>query len=124
MRGAVEPLPVGGVREPEVGAQVDHEHVRAELLGYCGGLPVGQRQEHHVMPGERLGGRLRQHPVGQRRELRLQLPEPAPRAGVPGERPDLDPGMPEQQPQQLPTRISAGPGHRHTHHHADLLHLA
>ncbi|CAK7282294.1 hypothetical protein SGPA1_20260 [Streptomyces misionensis JCM 4497] len=117
VRGAVELLPVGRVPEPEVGAHVDHEHVRAELFGDGGGLPVRQREEHHVVPGERLGRGLLEHPVRQGPQVRLESAEPLPRVGVPGQRPDLDLGVREQQPQNLATRVPARPGNRRTYRH-------
>ena len=58
MGAAVEPLPLGRVAEPEVGAAVDHERVVAEPGGEGTGLAVRQREEHHVVAGERLDGGL------------------------------------------------------------------
>ena len=64
------------------------------------------------MAGRVLGGGVGHHPVGQRRQVRLVLPQPPPGAGSGRDRADLDVGMAEQQAEQLPARIPGGPSHR------------
>ena len=65
-----------------------------------------------------------QHPAGQRQQVRMVFGERGARAGRGGQRADGQPtvgvgGMPEQQPQDLSTRITAGTGHRHRSHAGD-----
>ncbi|CAM5245191.1 hypothetical protein SALBM311S_10145 [Streptomyces alboniger] len=91
--GAVDLLPVGRVLEPEVGAHVDDEHLRAELLGDGGGLPVRQREEDDIVPGENVGRGLLEHTVGERQQVRLERPELLARVGVAGQGTDLDLGV-------------------------------
>ena len=75
MAAAVELLPGGRVGEPEVGAAVDDHHLVAELGRDRAGLAVRQREEDHVVAGERLGGGLLEDPVGQRDQVRLEAAE-------------------------------------------------
>ncbi|MGX1094617.1 hypothetical protein RKD47_005298 [Streptomyces albogriseolus] len=124
MRGAVERLPVGGVLQPEVGAHVDHQHLVAELLGDGGGLAVRQGEEDDVVPGERLGGGRLQHPVGQGEQVRLERAQPLSGVGVPGQGADLDPGVGQEQTQQLTARVPTRSGHRRTYRHDNLLLMA
>lgn len=121
MGRAVEPLPVRRVLEAEVGAHVDDEHLRAELLGHGGGLPVRQREEHHLVPGEDLGGRLLEHPVGQGQQVRLEPAQTLARVGVAGQCTDLDLGVREQQAQHFAARITTRSRHRHAYRHGTLL---
>ncbi|GAA3241198.1 hypothetical protein GCM10020256_63950 [Streptomyces thermocoprophilus] len=117
VRGAVEGLPVGGVLQPEVGAHVDDEHVGAELFGDGRGLAVRQREEDHVVPGERVGGGLREHSVGQRQQMRLERAERLSGVGVAGQGADLDLGVGEEKTQDFSARVSARSGHRHSYCH-------
>lgn len=117
VRRPVEGVPVGGVLEPVVGAHVDDEHVLTELRGDGGGLPVRQREEHDVVPGEHVGGGRLQRPPGEGDEVRLQRTERLPGVGVPGQRADLHLGVREQQAQHFPARVPTRPGHRYTYHH-------
>ena len=91
---AVEPLPGGGVGEPEVGAAVDdHDVVRRSCGGERAGLAVRQGEEDDVVPGERLElGRL-EHPVGQRHQVGLEGAERLARVGGAGQGADLDLGV-------------------------------
>lgn len=75
VRGAVVRLPVGGLLEPEVGAHVDDEDVRAELLGDGGGLAVRQGEEDDIVPGELVGGGGHEDAVGERQQVGLKGPE-------------------------------------------------
>ncbi|CAM5259464.1 hypothetical protein SCYAM73S_03419 [Streptomyces cyaneofuscatus] len=117
MRRAVEPLPVTGVLQPEVGAHVDDEDVGTELLGHGGGLPVRQREEDDVVTAEHLRRRRLQHPVGQRQQMRLQRAQALPRVGVAGQGADLDLGVGHEQTQQLTARVPTRSGHRRTYRH-------
>ena len=112
MVAAVERLPRRRVLEPVVGAAVDDHDVVAEGGGEGAALPVRQRQEDHVVPGQRLSGRRLEHAVGERQQVRLQGPEPLTRIRVAGEGTDLHLGMAEKQPEQLSPGVAAGPGHR------------
>ena len=49
-------------------------------------LAVRQGQEHDVVTGQRLGRGLGQHPVGERRQVRLEGPEPLPGVAARGQR--------------------------------------
>ncbi len=109
VRGPVEGFPVPGVLQPEVGPHVHDEDIVPELLGDGGGLPVRQREEDHVVVGERLGGGGLQHPVRQGPQVRLERPEGLPGVGVPGQRADLDAGVRQQQTEQLPARRIRSP---------------
>ncbi|GAA3095349.1 hypothetical protein GCM10020001_009220 [Nonomuraea salmonea] len=102
MLAAVELLPGGGVGETVVGAAVDHQRLVAELGGDGGGVAVRQGQEDHVVAGERLGGGLLDHAVGERGEVGLVGAERATGAGGGGERADLELGMSEEEAEQLP----------------------
>lgn len=75
MLAAVEPLPVGGVLEPEVGAGVDDQDVVAELFGDGCGRPVRQGEEDDVMTGQVGGGRVEHLGVRQRNQVRMMLDE-------------------------------------------------
>ena len=80
----------------------------AECLGDLGGLPVRQREEHHVVTGEDLDrGRL-EHPVGERHQVWLERPEQLAGVGAGREGADLDPGVAEQEPQDLAPGVPAG----------------
>ena len=61
-------------------------------------MAVRQREEHDVVACERRRVGLRQHPVGQRQQVRLVLPEERARAAARRQRADLHFGMPEQEP--------------------------
>ena len=107
---AVERLPLGGVGQPEVGAAVDHHGVVAERLRDHRGLAVREPEEDHVVPGQRLDGRLHEDPVGQREQVRLEGAEPLPRVGAGGQRADLDIGVGQQEAQDLAPGVPTGSG--------------
>lgn len=115
--GTVEPLPVGRVLQPEVGAHVDDEDLRAELFGDGGGLTVRQGEEDDVVSGEDLDGGLLEDPVGQRQQVGLERAQLLAGVGIAGQGADLDPGVREEQAQQLSARVPARSGHRRTYHH-------
>ena len=71
--GSVEPLPRGGVGEPEVGAAVDDQRVGAELIGQRRGMAVRQREEHDVVAGEDVDFGGLEHPGRQRQQMRMVL---------------------------------------------------
>ena len=76
-----------------------------------------QGQEHHVRLAERLGrGRL-EDPVGELREVRVQIGERRAGAGPGAERAEGELGMGEQQPEQLSPGVPARAGHRRGHRH-------
>ena len=84
-----------------------------------------KRQEDDVVRGEHVGLGGYEHPVGQRQQVWVVLSEGGACAGGGGQRADGQPpvgvgGVAEQQPQDLPTRISAGTGHGHRRHAAIL----
>ena len=68
VRRAVEPLPRVGVRQPEVGAAVDDQRVRAEPLGQLCRVAVRQGQKHDVMARQhpRVGGSRTREASGSR----------------------------------------------------------
>src|SRR5580693_7729516 len=106
MRGSVEPLPGSGVGQPKVRTAVDDQRLWAELFGQCGGMPVRQRKENHIMAIQdgKLGG-LNQS-LSQWNQVRMVLAEHAASTGGGGHRTDPEAavgvgGMPEQQPQDL-----------------------
>ena len=51
---AVEPIPIAGIGEPEIGTAVDDDGVGAELLSKSGRMTVRQGQEHHIVSGQHL----------------------------------------------------------------------
>ena len=71
-----------------------------------------QGEEHDVVTGEHLGGGGLEDPLGQRRQVGLQDTQRLPRVGATGEGADLDPGMPEEQAQQLAAGVPTGSGDR------------
>ena len=80
----------------------------AELLGDGGGLPVRQREEDDVVPGERLGGGLGAapgRPAGA--GAAGSAPSAVPALEFAGQRADLDLGVGQQQAQQLAARVTA-----------------
>jgi hypothetical protein len=100
MRGSVEPLPRVGIGEPEVGAAVDDRGLRAELFGQCGGMPVRQGEENHVVALQdgKLGGL--NHSLCQWNQVRVVLTKHAAGTRCGGRRTDGEPavgvrGMPE-----------------------------
>ena len=54
----------------------------AELVGDRSRLAVGQREEDDVVTGQRLGGGLVQHPVGERHQVGLERTEELARVGA------------------------------------------
>ena len=100
-----------------VGAEVYHQHVRAELRGELRGVAVRQGEEDDVVPAEGLGGRVGQRPAGQRHQVRLVGAQLRAGAARRGERADLDLGMGEQQAQQFAARVPARSRHRDLHRH-------
>ncbi len=122
MGAAVEVLPVSGVAEAEVGAAVHDQRVVTEPGREGTGLAVRQREEDHVVAGEGLDRGLGQHPVGQRREVRLERAECLAGVRAGGQGADLHLGMPQQQTQQLTAGVPAGSGNSdldraHMHDH-------
>src|SRR5450759_4423923 len=97
---------------PKVGAEVDHCQLVRQSCGQGGGLAVRQGQEGHVGVGQRgrLGGG--KGPAGQLRELRVGGGHVRSRRAAGRERGQLEPGVAEQQPQQLAPGVPAGAGHR------------
>src|SRR5580693_889254 len=81
MRGSVEPLPGSGVGQPKVRTAVDDQRLWAELFGQCGGMPVRQRKENHIMAIQdgKLGG-LNQS-LSQWNQVRMVLAEHAASTG-------------------------------------------
>ena len=114
---AVEPVPVGDRLEPVVGAGIDHERGVGERVGVLPGLPVRQREEDDVVPGEHLGRRVLQREVRERAQVRLVLDEGLSRVRVRGDGADLDVGMCGEDPEDLAARIAgcAGDGDRICH---------
>ena len=93
IRCAVEPVPGTGIGEPEVGAAVDDDGVRAELFSKSGRVAVRQGQEHHVVAGQYvdLGGL--QDTGGQRQEMRMMLGQGRPRTRGGAQRTDAQPAV-------------------------------
>ena len=76
-----------------------------------------QAEEDHVVPGEHVEvGRL-EHPVGERHQVRLEAAERLAGVAAAGERPDLHPGVPQEEAEHLTPGVPAGSGHRHTCRH-------
>ncbi len=110
---AVEPLPLAGVVEPEVGAAVDDHGLVGKLRGDLRRLAVREAEEDDVMPRERLrGGRL-EDPVGERQQVRLQGAEALAGVRSSGERADLHARVAEQESQHLAAGVPAGSGDRY-----------
>ena len=89
------------------------------MFGQRGGMAVRQAEEHDVVAGAArstsVGSSTR---CGQRQQMRVVLAERGACTRRGGQRADGQPavgvgGVPEQQPQDLAARISAGTGHRH-----------
>ena len=113
-----------GVAQPEVGPAVDHERVVGRGSAASGaGLAVRQRQEDHVVAGQGRGRGLGEHPVGERRQVRLERAEASrPRCDPAVSAPISTSGMRQQQTQQLAAGVPAGTGDRdpdraHVHDH-------
>ena len=70
------------------------------------GGAVRQGQEDDVVPGEDLGGRRLDDAAGQRREVRLVLPEEVADAGVARERADGDLRVLQEEAQDLAARVA------------------
>ena len=64
------------------------------------------------MPGEHLDLGGLEHPLGQRHQVRLERAERLAGVARPGQGADLDPGVAEQQAQQLAAGVPAGSGDR------------
>jgi hypothetical protein len=62
--------------------------------------------------GQGVGGRLREHAVGERHQMGMMVGEHAAGVAPGGQRPDLDVRMADQQAQQLPAGVATGPGDR------------
>ncbi len=81
-----------------------------------------QGEEDDVVAREDLGRRGLDDPVGQGRQVRLQVTETGPGAASGGQRTDLDVGMVQQEPEQLAARVAGRPGDRdledHVHDYA------
>ena len=101
MRRAVEALPRAGVAQPEIGATIHDQGLRAELFRQRGRMAVRQAQEDHIVAVEDgdLGGL--QHPLGQWQQVRMVIGERGSGAPGGGQRADRQPsvvigGVPEQ----------------------------
>ena len=97
-----------GVAEAEVGPAVQDDDLGWELCNERGGRPVRQREEDQVVAGECLWRGRGDDPVGQRREVAVDVTEALARRGVGREGTDLDLRMGEQEPEDLPAGIPAG----------------
>jgi hypothetical protein len=98
-----------------VGAAVDHHGVVPELRGQLRGVAVRQGEEHDVVTVERGRGRVLQHAVRQRQEVRLVRTQARARAPARRECPDLHVRMPEE----FSPGVSARPRYRYPHHAYD-----
>jgi hypothetical protein len=77
---------------------------------------VRQREHDRVVAGEHLGRGVLEQPVGQRGQVRVDAAEKLPGVGRGGQHPDLELGVLEQQPHDLPAGVPARPGDCDTSH--------
>lgn len=80
-------------------------------------MSVRQRQEHDVVTGERADVGGFQDVAGQRHQVRMVLTEGGARTGGRRQRTDMqtavgESGMPQQEPEDLATGVSARPCNR------------
>lgn len=108
---AVERVPRRRVRQPVVRAAVDDEGVVVELGRDGPGLPVRQREEHHVVPAQVRRRRLHQRQVCQRPQVRLRRDERLPRVREGRHRPDVELGVGGEHTQELSARVAGGSRH-------------
>ncbi len=78
-----------------------------------------QGEEDDVVPGERGRGRVLQHAVGQREQVRLVRPQARARAPARSESPDLHVRMRKQEPEEFSPGVPARPSYRYPRHAYD-----
>ena len=110
MRRAVELDPILGVREAVVRAEVDHEDVVGQLGGDLRRGAVREREDDDVVPGQVLRGRVDQHAVGERAQVRLNRSHEGARVRVRGQRADADMGVVGQEAKDLSPGVTTGSG--------------
>jgi hypothetical protein len=93
-----------------VGAAVDHHGVGRQLRGDLRAGPVGQGEEHDIVPAQSIRGGGLQDTVGERMQVRLVIAQRRAGTGGGGERADLELGVAQQDSQQFTPGVSAGSG--------------
>ena len=119
---AVRAVPGLGVAEPVVGTEVDHLAVPRQGCRERSGLTVRQRQEDDVGLGESGRTGPFEDPVGQLRQVRVQVRDALPRRAAGAQRAELEVGVLEQQAQQLTAGVAAGSRYRCCHAHPLSIH--
>ncbi len=117
MLATIGPAPGVGVGEPVVGAQVDDADAVRQRCRDAGGRAVREREKDDVGVGLGESRRVDEGPAREVGQVRVDLDDVPPGRRPRRQRADLDLRMPEQQTQQLPTRVPTCPGHRRCHPH-------
>ena len=125
MSGAVVPRPGGRVRQPVVGAQVNHLDAVAELVSNRRGLTGRQRQENQIAVGCRAAGldasNLRPASAGRPARFGCTAPTSRPALLSAVTAASSRSGWPAISLQQLAPRIAAGTGDRYPRTHCPTL---
>ena len=122
VRRVVVALPVLSAGQPVVRAEVDDRQVRRQLGGERRGLPVRQGEEHDVGLGQHLDGRRLEGPVGQLRQVRVQISDRLARRAARSDGTQSEVGVGQQKAQQLAARVAAGASDRCHHPHLVIIH--
>ena len=110
VENAVEVLRFGGLQTDEQPSAYDVV-VQRPMFRLRRYFPPAEGEEHRVVAGEVLHGRVDQDPVGERDQVRLQRAQRRPGVAARGEGADLDPRVREQEAEQLASCVSARAGH-------------